>query len=66
MKITINGESHTCQAGETLLSFLKAEGISPQTVVAEYNGSIVQMNQFGTTLLHDGDSLELLRFVGGG
>jgi thiamine biosynthesis protein ThiS len=36
------------------------------TVVAEVNGRIVPRSEFGTAVLKEGSSIELVRFVGGG
>lgn len=66
MEITVNGKPQTCADDATLLSFLEAQGVEPKAVVAELNGEIVSAEAFAQTQLHGGDTLEILRFVGGG
>ena len=66
MIVVVNGAEAEIKEGATLLDLLEARGIGPEGVVAELNREIVPGSDFGTTLLSDGDRLELLRFVGGG
>lgn len=66
MQIIVNGQPQDCAQDATLLAYLQQQGLDPQAVVAELQGQIVQQADFGATLLHSGDHLELLRFVGGG
>jgi len=35
-------------------------------VVVELNGSIVKRGSYGTTMVRDGDAVEIVRLVGGG
>jgi len=51
---------------ETLLDLLNALGICHSTVVAEVNGRIIERQNFVNTRLEGGESIELVRFVGGG
>ena len=51
MNITVNGEITVCNEGATLLDLILRLGLS---------------GTFAETALQDGDTLELLQFVGGG
>lgn len=63
--VKINGtESET--AGQTILTYLTAHAYDPSRVAVERNGSIVPKALYHTTVLADGDVLEIVRFVGGG
>lgn len=53
-------------AGRTLADYLAAANYDPKRIAAERNGEIVPRNQYGETLLADGDSIEIVSFVGGG
>ncbi len=66
MELTVNGEKVQCPDGCTLLELLQARSLPPQTVVAERNRGIVPAETFGAVRLQEGDTLELLHFVGGG
>ena len=65
MEIRINGENKIfddCTLSEVIASM----GLDPSRVAAELNGSIVPRVEFNNTALKDGDSLEIVHFVGGG
>lgn len=66
MQIQLNGEPYACEQNTTLLLLLQQMHMEPKTVVAELCGNIVQAENFPQTVLHESDTLELLRFVGGG
>ncbi len=52
--------------GKTLADYLTAHGFEPTRVAVERNGDIVPKAQYGQTILQDGDTVEIVRFVGGG
>ncbi len=65
MEIRINGENKIfddCTLSEVIASM----GLDPSRVAAELNGSIIPRVEFNNTALKDGDSLEIVHFVGGG
>ncbi len=63
--ITINGKEFNI-AGKTLANYLAATNYDPKRIAAERNGEIVPKAQYGETVLQDGDSVEIVSFVGGG
>ena len=64
--IIINGEKHVIRAGETLLELLEEQGYRLEVIAVEHNGKVLRKDDYATTLLHDGDRLEIVSFVGGG
>lgn len=66
--LKINGQEKTFQQGlpETLAKLLEDMKIDAATVVAEVDGQIIEKKAFGQTALSQGQSVELIRFVGGG
>ncbi|AAS96568.1 sulfur carrier protein ThiS [Nitratidesulfovibrio vulgaris] len=66
MTIVVNGHEVACEDGVTLLALLGRQGLDPRTVVVERNGTIVKAEAFGDMGLEQGDTLEILHFVGGG
>jgi len=66
MKLIINGETQEFLEGITLLEVLKALNLETKVMAAARNMEIVKQNQWESCVLHDGDKLELLDFVGGG
>jgi thiamine biosynthesis protein ThiS len=66
LQLTVNGEPRTVPGPATLLDLLAHLGLDPRTVVVERNREIVRRPQLGETAVADGDSIELVHFVGGG
>lgn len=65
MNITTNGEAvsvEPCSVQDYLISL----GIDPRRVAVELNRDILPKAQYQATLLREGDSLEIVHFVGGG
>ena len=63
--VQINGEN-LAVAGKTVAAYLAEAGYDTQRLAVERNGEIVPRAQYGETVLQDGDSVEIVRFVGGG
>ena len=66
MKITCNGETKEITPNTTLISFIRAMNLNPDTVVAECDGRIVKREEYDNLVLSEETVLELIRFVGGG
>ena len=66
MEITVNGESRRVEPGTTLQELLTQMDVNCDALVVQRNDDILGQELFSTTQLADGDSLELVRFVGGG
>lgn len=63
--ITVNGTPLDI-AGQTLSGYLATTTYNPKRIAAERNGEIIPKSQYDSTLLQDGDVLEIVSFVGGG
>ena len=66
MNLRINGKSTTLPHPQTLEAYLSSRNLDPAVVVIELNESIVPKDKWAQTLLAEGDSLEIVSFVGGG
>ena len=64
--VKVNGVSLDGISGLTLESYLLKEGYTISRVASELNGNIVSKSFYKETILKDGDSLEVVSFVGGG
>lgn len=53
-------------AGRTLAAYLATTDFDVKRIAVEKNGDIIPKSQYETTVLQDGDCLEVVRFVGGG
>ena len=66
MKIRVNGEYKEIADGLSLARLLEELQIRAGRVVVELNRSILSREAHASTLLKDGDALEIVHFVGGG
>ena len=62
----LNGEIFRLDAPVSLASLLEEHGYSSLRIAVERNGDIVPKDQYSTTMIEDGDTLEVVSFVGGG
>lgn len=53
-------------AGKTVAEYIAATDYDPKRIAVERNGDIVFKSQYNVTVIKDGDSLEVVSFVGGG
>lgn len=65
MKVRVNGTERDLDEGLLLADLLSSLGLSGGVVV-ELNLEVVRPDRLGKVALKDGDSIELVRFVGGG
>jgi len=66
VKIRINGEEREIAEGLTVAQLLENLQIGAGRVVVELNRDIISREAHVATALKDGDSLEIVQFVGGG
>jgi thiamine-phosphate pyrophosphorylase len=64
--IQLNGEPRSVTSGITLAELLASLSLDPRAVVVEHNRRIVRRDGLATATVGDGDSIELVHFVGGG
>ena len=62
----VNGKYMKVVSPITIELLIFKEGYNQDRVAVELNGKIVPRSEYGTTLLGDEDSVEIVRFVGGG
>lgn len=65
MNITTNGEAASIEE-LTVQQYLVSLEIDPRRVAVELNRDILPKAQYDSTLLKEGDTLEIVHFVGGG
>ena len=66
MNVQINGKSFVLPKQISLLDWIEEQNIPLAAVIVDYNGEILSRDHWKTTLLKEGDQVELLQFVGGG
>lgn len=65
-RIQLNGEPRSVTSGITLAELLASLSLDPRAVVVEHNRKIVRRDGLAAATVGDGDSIELVHFVGGG
>lgn len=65
MKVKVNGTDMDVKA-KTILELLKELDINPQRVAVEVNLEIIKKDRFTDYEIKEGDSIEIVNFVGGG
>ncbi len=66
MQLTINGESRTLDQVDTVDGMLRQLGLDPRGVVVELNRAIIRRADVAASRVQDGDTVEIVHFVGGG
>jgi thiamine biosynthesis protein ThiS len=66
LRITLNGETHELAAPLTVADLLAQLEIDSRRVAVEHNLIVLKRDTFGTTLVREGDAVEIVNFVGGG
>lgn len=66
INVVINGDTRVVRAGRSITDLLADLGLHPRLIVVEYNREILDREVLSSTEVKEGDSLELVHFVGGG
>ncbi|SDU56840.1 sulfur carrier protein ThiS [Desulfobacula phenolica] len=65
MEINLNGKKLTSNS-LTLMDLVLEQGFKPESLIAEVNFEVIRQETWKHVSLSDGDTIELLSFVGGG
>ena len=66
MKIIVNGKDEVVEKGATIACLIASKGMSPDTVIVEYNLDLIREESWYDIVLTENDRLEILRILGGG
>ncbi|WP_053960833.1 sulfur carrier protein ThiS [Sulfobacillus thermosulfidooxidans] len=66
MRLIINGEPRDLQNVRTVKEMLDVLGVDHQTVAVMVNGEIIGRTDFDHGQVQENDTVEIVRFVGGG
>ena len=66
MRIQLNGKQHEIQDELSIAELLQNLEIRTDRVAVEVNMEIMEKSGFQSRLLHEGDQVELMSFIGGG
>jgi sulfur carrier protein len=66
MTLTVNGDPHPCVDGLTIEALLREKTYTFPLKVVIVNGQVVQKTRLASTVLNDGDVVEVVHLIGGG
>ncbi len=66
MEIVINGIKQQIPQASNLLQLLQRFELAPERIAVEINLTVIDREAYDATVLHDGDQIEIIRFIGGG
>jgi sulfur carrier protein len=66
MRLTVNGEQRDVPAGLSVRGLVELLELTDGPVAVERNGEVVPRAEHVSTMLAEGDVLEVVHFVGGG
>ena len=66
VRVRLNGKDREISGGHTVRTLLESLELHPGMVVVELNRDILDRGSYDEFAIGDGDTLELVHFVGGG
>ena len=66
MKIRLNGDPFEIVNPLSISELLAHLNIDPRRVAVEHNLDIIKRARYDTTIINEGDEVEVVNFVGGG
>jgi thiamine biosynthesis protein ThiS len=66
LTIRLNGEPYEIAAPLTISGLLATLDIDPRRVAVEHNLLVVKRDRYETTIVDNGDEVEIVNLVGGG
>lgn len=66
VQVVVNDEPRAIAPGATVADLVAMLGLGPRRIAVEVNRAIVPRIEYGSTVLHEGDTVEVIHFVGGG
>jgi thiamine biosynthesis protein ThiS len=66
LTIRLNGEPREIAGPMPVSGLLETLGIDPRRVAVEHNLVVVKRDAYGSTMVAEGDEVEIVNFVGGG
>lgn len=66
IRLTINGEEQEFPDATSLTEYVSSLAVDPKMIAIAYNGEVLRREEWAQVTLSDGDTLEVVRAVGGG
>ena len=66
MQVIVNEEPRVLDPGATVADLVASLGLGPRRIAVEVNRAVVPRAAYDATALREGDTVEIIHFVGGG
>jgi thiamine biosynthesis protein ThiS len=66
IQVHVNGKEREVQSGLSVHQLVESFDLNPRLIVVELNREILSRDQFEDVQVSEGDTVELVHFVGGG
>ena len=66
IRVTINGRELELSQSVNLQDYLEEKGLSGRRLAVAHNANVVPREEYSNVVIDDGDTLEIVRPVGGG
>ena len=66
IRVTINGRELELREAISLEDYIEERGLAGRRLAAAHNGNVVPWDKYRDEMIDDGDTLEIVRPVGGG
>lgn len=66
IRVVINGKEQEFADATPLTEYVSSLGVNPKMIAIAYNGEVLRRDEWAEVTLSDGDSIEVVRAVGGG
>jgi thiamine biosynthesis protein ThiS len=66
IQVRLNGKDRQIESGHSVHSLIESLDLHPSLVVVELNREILDRGTYGDAMVQEGDTIELVHFVGGG
>ncbi len=66
MRLTVNGEPYDCEEGLTVEGLIREKTFTFPLKVVFVNKQVIKKDRLRTTVLHEGDVVEVVHLIGGG
>jgi thiamine biosynthesis protein ThiS len=66
IQVTINGKNHEFPGPKPLPDYVSSLKLTSTMIAIAYNGDVLRREEWDQVILSDGDTVEVVRAVGGG
>jgi thiamine biosynthesis protein ThiS len=66
LQVFLNGESQSLSESISLFDLVNQLDLAPSRIAIELNRTVVRRSDWPSTIIREGDKIEIVHFVGGG